>query len=470
MDTDVKETILSRLTPHDIYGDGLRKNGKGYLTRCPFPNHDDSSPSFQIYSDTMSFHCFGCNTGGSAFDFLMRRDGIDFPSALKVLAGRAGVSLDGAPHPHARLFDVLRAAQRIFSGQLRTDESAMRYLADERQVTPEMLDRFRIGSANGSSIVAALLAEGFSSDEIEEAGLAFRRNGELRDMFRSRIIFPIISRGRVVGFGGRLLSEAEQGPKYLNSPATPVFKKKGILYGLDAAAIREKGFAVLVEGYTDVISCHQHGHRNAVGPLGTALTKEHVHLLQKHTDTVIVVFDGDSAGSRAAERSVKLLFDEKVKGGVVTLPAGDDPDSYLRRGGDLDALIGAAASFGCYLGDRFPATRKMIFNALLFRSSYDAAEYVAHRGAKEDAETLMQINARKLVEKLLAQGRVLCRQKDVEVRKSGDVLALFSRGRFVLWQNASSDVQIQSQDMVSKFVAIKKKHFAARRARSQTSQ
>lgn len=450
-----KDRILEHLLPQDIYGADFKKNSKGFVMRCPF--HQDTAPSFQVYEDNKSFNCFGCGVGGSAFDFIMKRDDVDFLGALKYLADRAGVNIQETTHPYERLFDLNKAAQKMYTDNLLIgNPEALNYLTEARGLTMESIERFRLGSANGISIIPALRSQGFTDQEILTAGLAYKKDKDMRDLFRGRIIFPIIKCGKVLGFGGRIFG-ATEGPKYLNSPATPIFQKKRILYGLDSSSIQAKGYALLVEGYLDVITCHQHGYKNTVSPLGTALSEEHIQLIRKHTEIVIPLFDGDNSGQIAAERTVKLLFEHKIKGSVVTLPNEEDPDSFLRKGTLLDELIGKSEPFGCFLVKRFPATRKMVFNSLLLRSHVETAEFISFMGSTEEANAYTEINARMMIESLLTVVPIVSRQRNAEVRKYKDFLALFSEKQFVLWRQISGDQKKQADEMISQFTGVVKR-------------
>jgi len=450
-----KDRILDHLSPQDIYGADLKKNSKGFVMRCPF--HRDTAPSFQVYEDNKSFNCFGCGVGGSAFDFIMKREGLDFLGALKYLAGKAGVNCQEATHPYERLFDLNKAAQEIYTDNLLNGSSeALKYLTEERGLTMESIEGFRMGSANGVSVIPALKSQGFGDEEILTAGLAYKKDKDMRDLFRVRIIFPIIKGGRVLGFGGRIFG-ATEGPKYLNSPATPIFQKKRVLYGLDSSSIQAKGYAILVEGYLDVITCHQHGYKNTVSPLGTSLSEEHAGLIRRHTETVVPLFDGDNAGKIAAERTVKLLFDQRMMGSVVSLPEEEDPDSFLRSGNFLADLIGKSEPFGCFLAKRFPATRKMVFNSLLLRSPIETAEFISYMGNTEEANAYMELNSRTMIESLLLTAPIICGKGDAEIRKYRDFLALFSEKRFVLWRKIGGDHKKQAEEMMYQFLGARKK-------------
>lgn len=457
-----KDRILEQLSPQDVYGADLKKNSKGFVMRCPF--HQDTAPSFQVYEDNMSFNCFGCGIGGSAFDFIMKRDGVDFLGAMKYLADRAGLNLQETTHPYERLFDLNKVAQKIYMDNLLIgNPEALKYLTVERGLTMESIERFRLGSANGVSIIPALRSQGFTDVEILTAGLAYKKDRDMRDLFRGRIIFPIIKGGNVLGFGGRIFG-ATEGPKYLNTPTTPIFQKKRVLYGLDSSSIQAKGYALLVEGYLDVITCHQHGYKNTVSPLGTALSEEHAELIRKYTETVVPFFDGDSAGKIAAERTVKLLFEERMKGSVVTLPDEEDPDTFLRKGNYLDELIGKSEPFGCFLAKRFPATRRMVFNSLLLSSPIETSEFISYMGTPEDSNAYTEINARTMIESLIETAPIISSKREVEVRMYRDFLALFSKKGFVMWQRISGDHKKQADEMLSQFLGVRMKAISMSKA------
>ncbi len=448
-----RELILARLLPQDIYGSGLKKNSKGFVMRCPF--HEDKEPSFQVYADNKSFRCFGCGISGSAFDFVMRKEGLDFPTALRCIAEKAGISSEETTHPYERLFALNSAVEKIYTDNLLNGNSgALGYLMDVRGLTMETIKNFRLGCANGTSVIQTLKSQGFTEEEIISAGIAFKKNGDVRDLFRGRIIFPILKGDRILGFGGRIFGVTD-GPKYINSPSTPVFQKRSVLYGLDPCSIQTKGYAILVEGYLDVIACHRHGYKNAVSLLGTALSEDHVKLLRKYTETVVTLFDGDSAGRVAAERTVKLLFDLNMKGSVVALSEAEDPDSFLRKKNSLDELITMSEPFGCFLARQFPATRKMIISSLMARSHYEVAEFISYMGTSEESKAYAEINARLMIESLLEEAPAIACNGEVEIRRYRDNLALLSEKRFVSWQKICGDHKEQAEAMVLQFLELK---------------
>ena len=310
-----KARILERLTVFDVYGHP-KQVGKDYVMKCPF--HEEKTASFHIYTDSLSFKCYGCNKAGSVFDFVMEKERVSFPEALRILAEKAGVELSSAPDPNARLFEINSTALGFYAESLKKNEKAMDYLTKARGLSPESIQHFKIGCTNGVPLVSYLKSKGFTDKEIIESGLGVKRNGEIKDFFFRRIMFPITRNGRVLGFTGRVTGDEE--PKYLNTSTTPIFRKKEILYGIDPVAIKTAGYAIVVEGQLDVIMAHQCGYRNTCAPMGTSFGEEHVKTLKKYTNWAIVIYDGDKAGRTATQRTAKILFDGKMRGGVGILP------------------------------------------------------------------------------------------------------------------------------------------------------
>ncbi len=323
----------------------LARNGRQWKGCCPF--HNEKTPSFYVYDD--HFHCFGCGAHGDAITFLMRAEGASFPEAVERLAAEAGLEVP-KPSREARareqrardLHGVLAAAEAAYRVRLRRPEgrAALDYLR-RRGLTDETIDRFGLGwSGEGRGALAAeLKAEGIEPAQLVEAGLmkAREEGGGFSDFFFNRVMFPIRDRrGRTISFGGRLLGDGQ--PKYVNGPETALFQKRRSLYGLDLA--REAAFrgapVVAVEGYMDVIALHQGGFGGAVAPLGTALTAEQLGALWQLSPEPVLCFDGDAAGARAAARAAEvalpLLAPERTLR-LATLPAGEDPDTLLAKGG-----------------------------------------------------------------------------------------------------------------------------------------
>lgn len=321
----------------------LKKAGVNYLGLCPF--HQETKPSFTVNPRKQIFHCFGCQAGGSAFDFVMRAEGLDFPAALRALAKRAGVELSARAsaedkrreEERERLLAVNGAAQDFFRGQLSDSRhpKATTYL-QRRKVAPAEAERFGLGYAppGWEGLSQHLRRKKIPGDLALTLGLLSRGPNGLFDRFRDRLMFPIRNaRGELIGFGGRTLGDDEA--KYLNSPETPLFSKGRNLYGLKEAAaeIRRRKYAFVVEGYLDCISMSGAGFENTVAPLGTALTEEQVRLLKRYADSAVIVFDGDAAGRGAILRSLTPCLRQGLDAEMILLPEGQDPDSLLKAEG-----------------------------------------------------------------------------------------------------------------------------------------
>jgi DNA primase len=449
-----KARILERLTVLNVYGHP-KQVGKDYVMKCPL--HEEKTASFHIYTDSLSFKCYGCNKAGSVFDFVMEKERVSFPEALRILAEKAGVELSSAPDPNARLFEINSTALGFYSESLKKNEKAMDYLTKVRGLSPESIQHFKIGCTNGVPLVSYLKSKCFTDKEIIESGLGVKRNGEIKDFFFKRIMFPIIRNGRVLGFTGRVTGDEE--PKYLNTSATPIFRKKEILYGIDSVAIKTAGYAIVVEGQLDVIMAHQCGYRNTCAPMGTSFGEEHVKTLKKYANWAIVIYDGDKAGRTATQRTAKIFFDGKMRGGVGILPAGEDPDSFLRKGGTLIPIIESVEPFSCFLADKFRGTKRMIFNTLLAdRTSPEIAEFLAYRGTKEETDMFREMEARALLEKDIKKDPLVIRRKDMEVRKHNGYLVLLTGGRFLFSTGINGeDYKKQAEYLVTNILKLKSK-------------
>lgn len=322
----------------------LKPAGKNYRALCPF--HKEKTPSFTVSPEKGLFHCFGCGVGGNVFTFLMRYEGISFYEALKSLAERYGIPIEEVEGVQEKLepyFEINRMANEIFRMKLlhpREGKVARDYLL-KRSVAPKSWELYGLGYAPDQWDLLSGFFEQKGKDLllVEEVGLIIRGTKGYYDRFRGRIIFPIEDiRGRILGFGGRILGEGE--PKYLNSPDSPIFKKGECLYGLKQARdhIIQKREAVIVEGYFDVISLAQSGLRNVVAPLGTALTEVQLRILKPLVNKVLLLFDGDQAGRKAAMRAVELLVQEGIEGDIIILPENEDPDTFLKSHSVEDLL------------------------------------------------------------------------------------------------------------------------------------
>jgi DNA primase len=332
----------------------LKKAGRTFKALCPF--HREKTPSFVIDPAKQLYHCFGCSQGGNVFTFLMKIDNLDFPDAVRMLAERVGYRFHWEeetrqPSRRQRLLDANQEALRFYHDLLfKLPEAALaRSYLKGRGFTETTARTFRLGYAPNrwDALISRLHNKGFSTSELEAAGLIVKgeRGASHYDRFRNRIVFPILDlRGRCIAFGGRIIEEGN--PKYLNSSETPVFQKGSNLYGLFHAKSEtvRTGQAVVVEGYTDVLAMHQAGIKYTVATLGTALTAEHLSLLARFTDRVVLVFDADTAGLAAAERGFGLLGEAKVELYVMSLPAGTDPADFTFSAGreEFESAISSA--------------------------------------------------------------------------------------------------------------------------------
>ncbi len=344
MDQNITEKIKQRLDIVEFvrqYVPHLKKAGKTWKACCPF--HKEKTPSFTVSSEKGLFYCFGCQSGGDIFDFLMKIENLSFNEALEKLADMAGVeykpaytfSADEQKRIGAR--KTVDFAKQFFHKNLMTSggEFARNYIKG-RNLTKETALKFELGFAKNDATELCRQAQsaGYTPQQLKDVGLCVLTSYGPRDYFRGRLIFPIINqRGETVGFGGRILAEGE--PKYLNSPETVLFNKSQVLYGINFAgpAIRKAGRAVLLEGYMDVIACHQAGFENTVAPLGTSLGEDHARLLKRYTDNVVVLFDPDAAGIKAALRGALILIEQGLFVKVASLSDGLDPDEYIGKYG-----------------------------------------------------------------------------------------------------------------------------------------
>jgi DNA primase len=361
----------------------LRKAGaQNYSGMCPF--HKEKSPSFSVHAVRQFYHCFGCQASGDVFSFVGKIENVGFPEAVRIVAQKCGIPLPkrefsspeeaAGARQRAKLLDLHEAAAAFYEEQLRGPEGAVarEYLAG-RELAPEGIRAFRIGWAPDSFNALRDRLSGMADDEtLRLSGLFSSKEqgdgtlGHIYDKFRKRVMFPILNEsGRVIAFTGRTLETGEKaGPKYFNSPETPLYSKSLVLFNLDKArtAIRQAEFALLVEGQMDCISVYLRGIQNVIATSGTAFTEQQVALLRRHTSNVLVNFDPDQAGSNAAEKSIALLTEEGFTIKLITLEGGLDPDRFIRERGveEYVAAIRGARSQADYLIARarqlFPGT------------------------------------------------------------------------------------------------------------------
>lgn len=400
----------------------IKPKGREYVCLCPF--HDDHNPSMRVIPAKQIFHCFVCGTGGDVLKFTQLFHKMEFREALEHLAEKAGITLtpwkrpqggDSAQHESGvAKKDVRSAAEQacgFFQGVLRHAEhgAAARAVIERRGITPAMVEQFQLGAAPDRFDGLVLYAQhhGLNREALLEAGLfKTRESGGVYDLLRHRLIFPIHDRlGKVIAFGGRKLRDEDE-PKYINSPETRLFEKSKTLYALHHASreIQAQRTVLVTEGYMDAMACHQGGFRNAVATLGTALTRDHAAMLRHLCDNVVLLFDGDDAGQRAADRAVPVFFAESIDVRVATLSAytdAKDPDELLKREGGADVFRRVLAGSVDLLEYRFARVRRTLAgagDARLSKAILGEIESMVEMGLR-DVEPVRQ----KLIVKRLSQ-------------------------------------------------------------------
>lgn len=365
--SEVIEEVRGRLDIVEVISSyiDLKKTGKNYVGFCPF--HSEKTPSFTVSPEKQIFYCFGCQAGGNLFSFIMQMEGCSFPDAVRLLAEKAGVTiapktfLTPAEKQKAKTLETLRemhsVAQKYFQFLLWKSpqgKEALEYLY-KRGLTKQSILEFQLGhtGSNREGLTGELRKKGYDLKLALKGGLVGKNSrGSYFDYFRERLIFPIWdAQGQVVAFGGRILATGE--PKYLNTPESPLFNKGRTLYGFHLALphIRREKQALLVEGYMDVILLHQHGIKEAVAPLGTALTEKQLSLLRGRLNKVVLVFDADAGGEKAALRGLELFKNEGCQVEVAQLPAGLDPADFIKEYGEKvfrQEILGKARSYVDY--------------------------------------------------------------------------------------------------------------------------
>ncbi len=324
----------------------LKKAGTNWRAPCPF--HKETKPSFNVNPAKEMFFCFGCHKGGTIFNFIMEMERVTFPEAIKIVAEKAGVPLpkmidddrfESRQRDSDQVIELNQWALAWWQDQLQSKAgTSVRHYLKERGITDETINTFRLGFAPDSweSLSSHLRQKGASQEHLEKSGLVVKKDeGGSYDRFRGRVIFPVFDvQGKPIAFGGRTL-DPDGDPKYLNSPETPAYTKGRNLYGLHLTRdeIRRQGFAILVEGYLDLIVPYQHGVRNIVASLGTALTPDQVKLIGRFARKVLVNYDGDRAGVAAAKRAIETILAEDIDVKVLVLPDNTDPDDFIRKNG-----------------------------------------------------------------------------------------------------------------------------------------
>jgi len=349
---DVEDVIAAYVT--------LQRAGSNYKGLCPF--HSEKTPSFTVFPGTKSFYCFGCGAGGDVVTFIMRAENLEYPSAIEFLAKRAGITLpqkessDPNAVKRSRIFDMNRDAAKFFHEQLKHSAEAQEYLAG-RQLSGAVIKRFGLGWAprEFGALTDHMHGLGYTDRELSVGFLCgiSQKNNRAYDYYRGRIMFPIIDvSGNVVAFGGRIVGEGQ--PKYLNTSDTPAFKKGRNLFALNYAKNCCADRLILCEGYMDVIALHAAGFGNAVASLGTALVPEQCRMMAKYTKNVVIAYDGDEAGQRAAAKALKLLEEVGLDARVLRMEGAKDPDEFIKTFGPGEfrrLLDGSVTGFDFQLGN-----------------------------------------------------------------------------------------------------------------------
>ena len=340
------DELVARNPIEDVVGQrvNLRRSGSNMFGLCPF--HGEKTASFSVAPDKGIYYCFGCHKGGGVINFVMELEGLSYPDAVRNLATRCGMEVpedeqyQSRYRAQERLWALHKEAARFFHSQLYAPigKDALQY-AVGRGMTKTTLTKFGIGYAPDSwdMLVKAMTAKGYTKQELIDSGLVTesKKNGNIFDRFRDRLMFPIIDiRGNVIGFGGRIMNNKDpNAAKYLNSPETLIFNKRKNLFGLNYAKKSKLGYLILVEGYMDAIALHQYGFDCAVASLGTSLTEEHAVLISRYVEQVILIYDGDEAGQRATRRAIPILEKAGIRVKVLQMKDAKDPDEYLKKFG-----------------------------------------------------------------------------------------------------------------------------------------
>ena len=338
---EVIEEVLSKTDIVDLVSSyvKLKRSGSSYMGLCPF--HNEKSPSFSVSGQKQLYHCFGCGKGGNAITFVMEYENYTFLEAVEMLATKAGVALPEQKYSYedrkdkdikTKLLEINKIAATYYYHCLKSEQgiSGLNYLSGKRGLDDKTITNYGLGFAPISSggLYKLLKEKGYTDDILKESGL-FTYDAKVHEKFWNRVIFPIMDvNNKVIGFGGRVMGDAK--PKYLNSPETKLFDKSRNLYGLNVARSSRKGNMIICEGYMDVISLHQAGFTQAVASLGTALTPGHARLLKRYTDTVLITYDSDEAGTKAALRAIPLLADVGLNTKVINMKPYKDPDEFIK--------------------------------------------------------------------------------------------------------------------------------------------
>ena len=397
--TDIVELIGSYVT--------LKRAGSNFGGLCPF--HSEKTPSFTVFPDSESFYCFGCGAGGDAITFVMKNDNLDYPAAVEVLANRAGIRIvhekekDTGGLTRARVHDMNRDAAKFFHKCLLDPigVEGLRYLTEKRGLSMALIKHFGLGFAPGSfnMLTDYMHKRGYTDQELAQGFLCgiSQKNGRAYDYFRNRVMFPIIdTAGNVIAFGGRVMDDSK--PKYLNSSDTPAFQKRKNLFALNYAKNYSSERLILCEGYMDVISLHAYGFENAVATLGTAITPEQARLMTKYTKQVVICYDADEAGQRAAIKAMEVLGQVGMDVRVLHVNDAKDPDEYLRKFGDVRfrRLVEGSRTEFSYKSEKIFAKYNMDIPEERIKASEELCALIAASPSKVEREIYASTVADKL--------------------------------------------------------------------------
>ena len=335
------DELIARNPIEDVVGQyvSLKRSGSNMFGLCPF--HGEKTASFSVAPDKGIYYCFGCHKGGGAVNFMMELEGLSYPDAVRALAKRVGMEVpedeqyQSRYRQQERLWALMKEAGRFYNEQLYAPEGKIcREYIQSRGLSKSIVTRFGMGFAPDSwnALINAMKKKGYTEQELIDADLVGQKNGRIYDRFRNRLMFPIIDvRGNVIGFGGRVLDDSK--PKYLNTSETLIFNKRKNLFGLNFAKKSKLGYLILVEGNIDVVALHQYGFDNAIASLGTSLTDEHAALLSRYTEQVVLTYDSDEAGQKAAQRAIPMLEKVGIQVKVLKMVDAKDPDEFLKKFG-----------------------------------------------------------------------------------------------------------------------------------------
>ena len=453
------DELLARNPIEEVVGQyvNLKRSGSNMFGLCPF--HGEKTASFSVAPDKGIYYCFGCHKGGGAVNFMMEVEGLSYPDAVRKLAQRAGMEVpedeqyQSRYRKQERLWALMKEAGRFFNEQLYTPAGAqcLEYV-QKRGLSKSIVTRFGIGFAPNSwnALVDAMRKKGYTDEELREADLVGEKNGRIYDRFRNRLMFPIIDvRGNVIGFGGRVLDDST--PKYLNSNETLIFNKRKNLFGMNFAKKTKEDYMILVEGNVDVVTLHQYGFDNAVASLGTSLTEDQVTLLARYTEQVVLTYDADEAGQRAAQRAIPMLEKAGIRVKVLRMKDAKDPDEFLHKFGPAKfrLLLEDSANRVEYQLNAIASKYDLSSDEQRVRFIHEAAELISTLGSAVQREVYgnriaevgkispqaMQMEIGKAYKRRIARDRKKQEEKDLAPAKN-----LQPKSRSIHYDNVKSAV------------------------------